>query len=304
MVKRAQQGSVLISTLVALSILAAVVYMLSQQTGLLAYQGNAAQSASAAKYLAEAGLKHALLQVRKEKGNYAPSASGELAGQGTYNATIFPLNGSPVTITATGKTPDGSTVQLARVYEVLCTAFIKTTLVTAYDTKGMPTMILQGNPSSRVQDFLAVDNNSVNLAISLMKFDLSSFSSSTTIASATLLLDVQQHDPAMEGGYIYANRVTRSFIDSRVNWFDAVSSKPSDQWQTPGGDYSPVNQSAQVISPGIATYSIDVSTMVKDWVKGTTAHHGLLLRTDKPSSANNHMLRFKSATPRLEVKSC
>lgn len=306
MVRRSgQAGSVLVSVIISLSVVAAVAYITSRQVGAAAHRTATDRNMAAAKYLAEAGLRHHLWQARKDNGQYQAAISGTLIGQGSYQSSLVKdasLN-NRIHLTSTGIAHNGIRATLARSYTLTCTP-LKTTLITKYDSKGVPIAIFEaGSGNTTESNFLSVDYSPAvsNSAHALIKFDLTGLPVAG-IVSATLKLDVQQHDPAMEGGTLFANRVIKAW-DQKVNWIAATA--PTDKWATPGGDFTLTDQGAVTIAGGIATYNIDLTIMVNGWVTGSYSqgHNGLILTTNVKSSEPNHKLRFKK-TPQLEVTHC
>lgn len=309
MVKRTlQHGSVLIVTVMALAVIAALAYLLNVQAGNAMSQLDARLQRARAAYLAEAGLKHHLWKIRQDKGNYTPSVNASLQNHGSYRTSVTPLNGSPVTITSTGTTTNGAVAVLSRTYNVVCNAYLKTTFITSYDSGGYPSTIAE-NVAQGSTGYLGLDNWPGNRYRSLMKFDLSKLSTGIVIASATLILDLKQADRAMDGATIYASRLLQPFDDSRANWRNATSSR--DPWKhgstlMPGGAYTSSDEGSTIITADATVFNIDITRLVDGWVNGRFAegNNGILLHTNGVNGGPNQPFRLNSSTPRIEVKHC
>lgn len=309
-----QQGSVLISVIVALVVLAAVSRMLtlqqSERVELLSMEDNR----QTADYLAEAGLRDALWRAKQlTNSQYPATVNGSLPGQGTYSATITPTSGSPITVVSTGTTSTGMVAQVTRAYDIACIGkTVTTAVITSYDSKGPPENILQSSTGTTSAGYLMIDNSpsTANSARVLITFSLGSLPKGVAFDSAELVLDVQQHDAAMEGGTLFVNRLTKAYDFSRATWTNATSN--TDKWTTPGGDYTLVDEARTAISASASTYTWTITPIVYAWVNGSLVNNGLVIRTDLPSSAASHKLRLKKNVgswpttqwPRLVVKYC
>lgn len=307
-----QQGAVLIAMIVTLAILAAIVQMVSAQQGSRTAQLQAEQENQSAQYLAEAGLRHAVWAARTStNGTYPSVINGSLPGQGSYQAAINPSSGSPISVSSTGISSDGVRFTMKKTYNVCSESAMQKAEITTYVSKGTPTSILETGGNTSVE-YLAINHSphNQNSARGVIKFDLSSLPKGQPFISAELILNVEQHDPAMEGGSLFVNPLTKAFDSTRVDWTVATSQK--DPWNVPGGDYTVVNESAKTIRGGMTDYAWNITPMVDGWVNGTLTHDGLVVRTDVTSSLTNHALRFKTNStkwpqaewPRLIVKWC
>lgn len=308
MVRRGRQrGSVFITTILVLAVVAALAYALNTQVASLATQAGSGGERMNAQYLAQAGLRHHLWQARLDKGTYIPTVAGTLVNHGKYSSTLVkdPASNFIVNITSTGTTPQGTTVVLARSYTISCTANVKTTLVNVFDNKGNTVNISSNsNTGDTTPSFQIIhDPEKSSIKRALMRFASNSFPiTGTTIVGAVLKLDVTEHDPAMNGGQLSANRLLKTFSSDRASWTNANGT--TDKWVTPGGDFALANEGTTTIASGVTTYSLDITAIVDGWINGSVPNNGLLIRTNIKGGITTAKLRLNALSPRIEVQHC
>jgi hypothetical protein len=110
-----QHGFLLLPVVLALTLTAAIAYMLNREGGMSVRSASSQIQIDSARYYAEAGMNHARWRMENVSGctSYTdlPSTAFET---GSYSATINPKQGSPVTISATGIHGTGATKTLTR----------------------------------------------------------------------------------------------------------------------------------------------------------------------------------------------
>lgn len=303
-----QRGTVFPTTILFIGIIAALGYALNTQIARTVTQVQSVSDRMRAQYLAQAGLRHHLWQARTDKGGtYTVTVSGRLVDHGRYRSVLLKdlLSNFVVHITSTGTTPNGTTAVLKRSYTLTCSSNLKTTIVNTFDNKGSTVNIFSNSNlnSTGVHFALEHDPDRNLIKRALMRFAPSAFPiAGTTIASAKLLIDMDEHDPAMDGGQMYANRLLKTFTTDKTNWTNATSN--TDKWATPGGDYTLVNAGTATIASGITTYNFDITAIVDGWINGSVTNNGLLLRTNIKSGTTTARFRLNALTPRIEIQHC
>ena len=134
-----ETGFVLIAVLAFLLIGASVALLLVDQGGAGRASLDSAAERIQTDYVAEAGLAHAVWQLRQTQScaDYTNLPDTNF-GASMYNATFAPTSGSPVTVSVQGTLANGSTKQLVR------------DRVKAYASPA--TLVLQPDPGRRAQD--------------------------------------------------------------------------------------------------------------------------------------------------------
>lgn len=108
-----RQGFLLLPVALGLALIATAAFLLTRETALDTELAAGSARADEARYVAEAGLQHALWQVNQaDCSGYAELAATPF-GAHSYSATVTPSEGSPVTIAATGTLANGA----SRTYE-------------------------------------------------------------------------------------------------------------------------------------------------------------------------------------------
>lgn len=301
MVGARQQGTVLISVIVTLVVVAAASYGMNRQLGEMVNRLTAESETAAAQYLAEAGLRHALLAARRSNGTYPSTVSGSLLDQGQYEVKLV-QSGPSFEAVSTGTARSGAVASYRRTYTV-CT---QQTSTMSYAADGKPVTIFEKLGSS--PDYLTVENKTSLRARTLIKFDIP-ITKGSTIISAKLSMTVQENtDTATYNSSVYVDPLTTAFVSDSANWTNYQSGKA---WKTPGGDFSLRNEAKTTILANLATYDWEVKGIVNDWVNNSYQNFGVLIRTDAVST-DRYGLKFHkhsiskptSVWPRLVVTWC
>lgn len=139
------------------------------------------------------------------------------------------------------------------------------------------------NKNFGIASTLSVNNASAE-RVSLLRFDLSSLPASTIITSARLGLYLEGGN-GLSNGVLDVHRATQAWVEGTqsgsttnggATYMKYALGSP---WNSPGGDYQPVAEDSVTIpalTPG--WYEWDVSSAISEWVAGSAANDGFLLR--------------------------
>ena len=160
------------------------------------------------------------------------------------------------------------------------------------DTTGYDTYINSSTPNTNNNSTILIvgeGNTSVDVARTLIKFDLSSIPANAVIQDATLSLwfstDISSNARTMR-----AYRVLRNWVEAQATW-NIYST--GNNWGTAGcantttdreaTDIGSVSVSASETPDTEKQISLTASK-VQEWVSGTTANYGLLIQMDTESN--------------------
>lgn len=282
-----QRGIVLIVVVIGLAVLASIAMMLTASTSIDNALVSNQDDIVVLDYLAESGMAHASWQLKKNSSctNYAALPSTAF-GAHSYAATVAPIAGSPVTITATG-TLDSGTTRVRTRNDV--SVFQSPSVITLQPgSTGIDTYLWDGAHSGTnfgATAYISMNNASAERT-ALIKFDLSGLPPNAIIHSAILELWLEG-SKGLNDGVIDAHLVSRSWVEGDLddqpppagagatyNSYDGQTN-----WANSGGDYD-ANVIASVTIPTQtpAWYSWDVSASAQGWHSGSQTNDGLLLR--------------------------
>jgi hypothetical protein len=118
------------------------------------------------------------------------------------------------------------------------------------------------------------DQGATNVQRGLVKFDVTSIPTSTTITRATLYL--YSYQVAGSSGYYGAYPLTRAFTDTTATWntYDGTNA-----WTTAGGDFNSTadGTSAKQSVAGV-WYAFDVTSRVQQWITTPSANYGWVIK--------------------------
>jgi len=122
----------------------------------------------------------------------------------------------------------------------------------------------------------------------VIKFDLSSvIPENVSITKAVLSLFFTTG--TIGNKYSTAYRLTKEWDVSAVTWMDAAENTP---WNTPGGDYTPVNASKIDYAPDSTWEEYDVTDILRQFIHGTP-NYGLIIMSD-PANGNKDRPYYSS----------
>lgn len=120
-------------------------------------------------------------------------------------------------------------------------------------------------------------DSGANMYRPVIRFDLSSITSGTTITNAKLYVFAYDQT-AWRGssGYYGVYPLTRGFTESQVTWTIAATGT---NWTTPGGDFN-ATADAQASKQGVAGvwYAFDVTSRVQSMVNTPSGNYGWVLK--------------------------
>lgn len=267
-------GFTLLPVILAMSLIAAIAFLLNRDSGMNAGMIASQSDADRARYAAEAGLQavNAIVQGKNCNGNTASSVSATF-GADSYTATVDPVSGTPFTLTATGTTAGGASASLTRANVVAYQTPITLTLQPG--VSGSDTFIRSTSPNNNygATTSLLVQGG---LARTLVQFDLSSIPAGSTILSAQLSL----YHTAGGSDTVSAYRVTKPWTEgtgvagSGATWneYDGAT-----DWTAAGGDYDTA-AGVTIVLPANNTWATwDLTARTAAWTAGTQSNYGIAL---------------------------
>lgn len=313
--KASQRGFILILVLVTLGVLASIAYMISRQGAINTDATAAEQHTTQARYIAEAGLNHAVWQANASSCTGYADLTAVPLGDHSYTTTITPNSGSPVSINAVGNHVLGASHTLNRTGQKIYQPTISQLILQPDGSTGKDTRVIYGAQGERnygTAGLFWLSNSAGVLHHGLLQFDLSDLPIGAEVISATLDLNVTRTDAGVSI-ILNAHRVTQSWVQgsggtSGLSPADGATWDTYDGtnlWVTPGGDYDPTVM-ASVSIPDLlgGKYQLDISSLVEGWVQGQYLNYGLLLAVSS-DTLKTHVSTSNTATaterPRLTV---
>ena len=298
-------GFTLLPVILAMSLIAAIAFLLNRDSGMNAAMVASQGDADRARYVAEAGLQavNAIAQGKNCTGYTDLPADALLPpiafGAGSFTATANPKAGTPVTLTATG-TSSGVSASLIRANVVV----LQTTPATLTLQPGTPGMDTDMSSASPNNNYGANPNISVNFGqgVALVQFDLSSIPAGSVIQSAQMSL----YHTVGGNDTVSAYRVTKPWNEgtgaagSGATWnkYNGVTA-----WTAAGGDYDPP-PGVSIALPAINTWATwDLTSLTAARAAGTQQNYGIALAAS--GGGNNSFASSDNGTaanrPRLVV---
>lgn len=212
---------------------------------------------------------------------FTPTLTPSVTQTATHTSTFTPTYTPSVTFTASPSPTPGSAV---------CYPGTPNGILPSDDTfiKADSPLVNYGNDTTFE---VRPDNNADRRG--LVKFDLSSIPSNSTVTSATLYLySKDQKDTQTTSLY----RVTANWSENSVTWLT---------WTLLGGDFdNSVSYFTFIPDPANCMVTMNITSLVQAWVNGTYPNYGLMLY----STGNNHIIKYVSKEdgtvseqPRLDV---
>ena len=281
---RTCKGFLLLPVALAVTLLALIALMIANESGVELNISRGEAETAEARLLADAGLNHMLWQLSQ---NTTCNGYGNLAttpfNQHSYAATVTPVSGSPVTISATGTLSNGveRIVQRKdiRLYQP------SKTIVLQPGSGGIDSFI---EGESGHEEHNKGDNNELRTSSesdkeyrTLLQFDLSQVPPNATIQSATLELYLQSWSSA---DTVNAHRLLQAWTEDGVTWDDYDG---DNAWSTPGGDFDSA-VTGSFLADGIGPKTMEVKGAVQSWVNGSQANNGLILLSPLSSGGSEN----------------
>jgi len=272
--RRRADGFVLISVLLAISLLAALVAALNLQAG-----GNLSGDAELRRqqldYLLQAGAGHAQWLLANA-GCAAYALPEQRFGTGSYSASFSPQQGSPVRLQIKAALDDGPSGQLLRDAMPAYQPGERLLLDPGAALKEAYIHESNSDHNHGDSDHLRLDDDDSRY-YALIEFDLDALPEQSHVSSAQLGLSLQSLDgDGGEDGAITAYRLLQPWSESEASWDQADDGRA---WSWPAA-YDAVAPVARVdfagASPG-QRYRWDITELLRGWHSGRYPNHGLVL---------------------------
>jgi hypothetical protein len=302
---RSRQGFILLPVAVAIAVVAVLAFLMNRESGMSVELGAGRARNAEARFVAKAGFHHANYLVQNAGCTGYTDLTGVSFGDHTYDVTVTPTSGSPVTITATG-TARGAIRTLARSNVPVYTAPVTTTLQPDA-AAGKDTFLYDWKSGWNygAHRELWVTEQVDNTYRPLLEFDLSSIPAGVKLIDA--VLELYQKAPSTNGGPVGAYRVTSDWVEGTssggngagANWNERDTGLP---WSTPGGDIDATPVAITTIAYMTqAWYQWDVTALVADSVAGAAPNYGLALIGEN-ASTNAYFASSDDTDPTLHPK--
>lgn len=266
-------GFTLLPVILAMSLIAAIAFLLNRDNGMNAGMVASQSDADRARYTAEAGLQ-AVNTIAQGKNCTGYTDLGTTAfGTGSFTATANPKSGTPVTLTAAATTAEGASAALTRSNVTMHQTPYTITLQPG--TTGMDTSIGRSSPTvnNGADPTLSINTGQF---VSLVQFDLSAIPAGAIIKSAQFSLYHASGSTDTAGIFT----VTRPWIEgtgvagSGATWntYDGAS-----LWAAGGGDYDPAAGVTIALPANNALATWDMTARTAAWIAGILPNYGIAL---------------------------
>lgn len=275
-------GFTLLPVILAMSLIAAIAFLLNRDNGMNAGMAASQSDADRARYAAEAGLQAVNAIVQGKNCNAASSVNAAF-GADSYTVTVDPASGTPVTLTATGVSAGGASASLTRANVVAHQAPIALTLQPGIS--GLDTSIRSPSPNNNYGADASLSVQS-GLVRALVLFDLASIPVGSAILSAQLSL----YHTVGGNDTVSAFRVTNPWTEgtgvagSGATW---NIRNGATAWTAAGGDFDPSAGVAVALSANNTWTTWDLTSLTAAWIAGTLPNNGIALVASGAGGANS-----------------
>ena len=269
------RGFILLTVALALILVAAVAFLLNRSGGMNMSLAARGLQADSAHYVAEGGLAQINAQTQGRNCSGYTDLTASAFGADSFDATVTPTAGSPVTLVATATTAGGAAATLARSNVTVYQNTPTNTTLQAADSSGTDAWLNWTKPTTNygAHTVLLVQSD---VASGLVQFDLSGVPAGAIITGATLRLS--KAVGAYFSGTIAVYRVTAPWVEASVTY----SSNGTTPWTTAGGDYDPAAVATLTnIMQGWNEWN--VTSLMQGWSAGSYPNYGMIL---VPTSSN------------------
>ena len=291
-----RRGFTLLPVVLAMSLVAAIAFLLNRDNGVNAGMLAGRDDAERARLAAEAGLQAANYIVQQQgcAGGYPTSAlpvTNNAFGGASYSAYADRASGSPLALTATG-TYEGTSVTLTRSTVYAYQSPMKSYTVQPGPGATQDTGLNSQFPNRNYGTVTALDLDSNQYAL-LLKFDLSALPAGSRVipwydgaqlrAGAQLGLYVSTVG-AQTSDVVNAYVVNRSWVTGTR----AGTGQPADgatwntydgtnAWSAAGGDYDSAALASASASGAVGWMNWNITDAVIAWMSGYHANEGIRL---------------------------
>lgn len=235
-----QHGYIMLPVMLTVALVATIAFMMNHESSMGSKSISNELEAAQARFVAEAGLRHAQWQVKQAGCGPYTDISGQTFGNHSYSATITPNNaGGQITSYSVPVSDD---------------AWIKSDTPTQnYGNDAQLSTFFRFMPSSTQRTLYRFDIASAGIAPGAL-----------VVSAVAKLFVVDSNDSAP----VTAHQVTADWTESTVNWDNINASHDSSTLASiPTG--SPVGEYV----------SVNITSLVQGWINGTTANQGIMLKT-------------------------
>lgn len=302
---RGQAGFTLLPVVLAMTLIAAVAFLLNRDNGINAEMIAGQADLDRARYAAEAGLQAVNYQVQQAGcGGSFPVAAAPVSnsnfGGAAYSAYADSASGYTLTLNSTGSY-NGAAVTLTRSNVTVFKPAMQTTTLTA-GPGGQDTYVNSKSDASNKNyggaTTLLLSTGGTEL---LLQFDLSSLPAGSRVipyysggalqAGATLSL-YQNNSSGTSGSIISAYLITRSWVGGTGNgsspangatWntYDGVNA-----WPAPGAGYDTRPLASNTFNPAVGWQTWDITDAALAWMGSIYPNYGVWIRTSSGSVSN------------------
>ncbi len=280
MIGRRTQGFALLPVILAVLTIAAAAVLISGESVMESRLRADEFNREAAQLVARGAAAHALWDYDTLGCTGYAGISGGSLGTKTYDVSVTPTTGSPVTLTATATDAAGSSVTITSTRQV-------------FDTTVSP-LVLQPGAAGKdafVQEDRSNWNHGASVTIDvqggigsarrgIVEFDLSAFPAAARLVSADLDLKIATDNTS---GNIDVHRVERAWVEGTSTGKNSQTTVAwnhphgNEDWLTAGGDFA-ASALDQANASGAGNWvTWDVTATVSDWLAGRSANYGFLL---------------------------
>ena len=269
------EGYLLLPVVLVIAVVAAVAFLMNRESAIDIRTAGSAAEGDAARYVAEAGLRHALWQANAGacSGYGVPATS---FGGHSYQAVLTPDSGSPVSVDVTGTLASGAQRILSRssvpVHQSPRTEIFQPGASDGRDNY-LDEFSNNNNRGSRAELRIR-DPGSNNKYRPLLQFDLPGIPAEAKIVRATLELELLYNidDTSFS---VDVHRVTQLWSETGSTWDERDTGQP---WTAAGGDFDPNVMTTALVGPAIdVRYPFDLTDLVQGWVSGDYPNYGAIL---------------------------
>ena len=285
-----QKGYVLVTVVVVAFLVAAVALLINHESAISTNTAAGDLERDQARYVAEAGVQHALWQARQSNCSNYTGLTNETFGDHSYSVVVSPTNGSPISLQSTGTLAGGAKRVFGRngvpIYDLA--APMTGTLIPGPEGKDT---FIEGDPGHTDHNKGGGNELWTSSLIgkeyrTLLQFDLSGLPNTATIQSAILELNLSSNastDP------VEAHVLLHDWTEDGVTWNDRDG---VDSWSTPGGDYDP-DVAGSFLADSVGPKTMDITDAARAWVDGSKPNYGLILLS--PPAAGGDTNKYYSS---------
>jgi hypothetical protein len=276
---RRARGFILLTVVLALTLVAAVAFLLNRTGGMNMSMAARGLEADRARYVAEAGLAQINYQTQNRNCTGYTDRTTTAFGTDSFTATVTPKAGSPVTFAAIGATTGGAAATLTRSSVATYAALSSATLQSA-DSTGIDTTLDSSNVTYNygAKRVFSASNPQFR---ALLQFVLSGIPVGSRISSATLQL--YRNNASGGGGSVSLYRVTTLWTEGTETGAPSSTGATYNTtngivpWSSAGGDYDPAAIANVLSNANPGWKSWDATSLVQGWVDLKYANYGMIL---------------------------